>query len=173
MAAQAGQTDPAVLFREVMAGVCTPVAVVTALNGDRPHGTTVSAFASLSLDPPMVLVALARSSDLLAMVRETGRFGLNVLGSSQVALAARFAGKGTATFGPGKFDEVAWAADNGLPRLDGAQGWLACEVSDLVAGGDHVVALGVVVGAGTSDGLPLTYHRRAFGTHGPLAGVTG
>jgi flavin reductase (DIM6/NTAB) family NADH-FMN oxidoreductase RutF len=169
----ATQADPAVLFREVMAGVCTPVAVVTALDGDRPHGTTVSAFASLSLDPPMVLVSLARSSDLLAMVRETGRFGLNVLGRPQVALAARFAAKGDATSGPGRFDGVAWAVDDGLPRLGGAQGWVACELTDLVAGGDHLVALGLVVGAGTSDELPLTYHRRAFGTHSPLVAVTG
>ncbi len=48
-------------FRDVMAGVCTPVTVVTALDGDRPHGTTVSAFASLSMAPPMVLVALDRA----------------------------------------------------------------------------------------------------------------
>jgi flavin reductase (DIM6/NTAB) family NADH-FMN oxidoreductase RutF len=164
MAAQAGQTDPTAVFREVMAGVCTPVAVVTALDGDRPHGTTVSAFASLSLEPPMVLVSLARSSDLLAIIQRTGRFGLNVLGSSQADLAARFAGKGAT-----KFDGVGWTTDHGLPRLDGAPGWLACEVSDLADGGDHVVALGTVVGARTLPDLPLTYHRRTFGTHAPLA----
>jgi flavin reductase (DIM6/NTAB) family NADH-FMN oxidoreductase RutF len=164
MGGKTGGTEPATVFREVMAGVCTPVAVVTALDGDRPHGTTVSAFASLSLEPPMVLVSLARSSNLLAIVRATGRFGLNVLGSTQAALAARFAGKGAS-----KFDEVAWSEDHGLPRLDGAPGWLACEVSELVAGGDHLVALGIVVGAATAEKLPLTYHRRVFGTHAPLA----
>lgn len=163
MAAHAGPTDPAAVFREVMAGVCTPVAVVTAMDGERPHGTTVSAFASLSLDPPMVLVSLARSSDLLAIIQRTGRFGLNVLGSSQAALAATFASKGTA-----KFDGVDWTTDHGLPRLDGAPGWLACDVSDLADGGDHVVALGTVVGARTCEEHPLTYHRRTFGTHAPL-----
>lgn len=85
-------------FRHVMAGVCTPVSVVTALDGDRPHGTTVSAFASLSMEPPMVLVALDRKSDLLALVRGSGLFGVNVLGSEQSALATRFARKGIAKF---------------------------------------------------------------------------
>src|SRR5438105_11403406 len=87
-------------FREVMASVCTPVSVVTAMADHLPHGTTVSAFASLSLDPPMVLVALDRGSDLLALVRRTGRFGLNVLSGAQSHLALRFARKG----GTAKFD---------------------------------------------------------------------
>jgi flavin reductase (DIM6/NTAB) family NADH-FMN oxidoreductase RutF len=93
-------------FREVMASVCTPVSVVTAVADDRPHGTTVSAFASLSMTPPMVLVALDRGSDLLAVVRSTGRFGLNVLGSDQCALASTFARKG-----PDKFAGVPWELD--------------------------------------------------------------
>src|ERR1700761_4692116 len=74
-------------FREVMAGVCTPVSVVTALAGGTPHGTTVSAFASLSLDPPTVLVALHRGAAPLVMTRQTRHFGLNVLSSSQSGLA--------------------------------------------------------------------------------------
>ncbi len=65
----ADQTDLVADFRDAMATVCTPVAVVTAMDGERPHGTTVSAFASLSVDPPMVLVALDARSDLLTLVR--------------------------------------------------------------------------------------------------------
>ena len=111
-------------FREVMAGVPTPVTVVTTLVDGRPHGTTVSAFASLSMAPPMLLVALDRGSDLLGMVRETMRFGVNVLGAHQSALALSFARKG----GTGKFNGVRWEVDHCLPRLPGAPGWLACEV---------------------------------------------
>ena len=155
-------------FRGVMAGVATPVSVVTAMSGGEgnglPHGTTVSAFASLSMAPPMVLVSLDRASDLLALVRETGRFGVNVLGAHQSSLAPTFATKrGTA-----KFAEVEWTADAGLPRLPGAPGWLACEVTALVEGGDHVIALGTVVAADTVDGAPLTCHGRIFGTHAAL-----
>ncbi len=160
--------DASVAFREVMAGVCTPVAVVTGLDGTRPHGTTVSAFASLSLEPPMVLVSLAHSSDLLAVVRDSGRFGVNVLGSAQADLAARFARKGD-----DKFSDVGWRLDGGLPRLDGAPGWLACDVTELVVGGDHYVALGTVLAAATEEAAPLVYHRRVFGTHSPLAPTGG
>lgn len=155
-------------FRDVMAGVATPVSVVTAMSGAGgdgvPHGTTVSAFASLSMNPPMVLVSLDRASDLLAVIRDTSRFGVNVLGSDQSALALAFATKG----GTGKFAGVRWEIDADLPRLPGAPGWLACDVSALVDGGDHVVVLGTVVAAETTEGAPLTYHGRVFGTHAAL-----
>lgn len=148
-------------FREVMASVCTPVSVVTAMADERPHGTTVSAFASLSLDPPMVLVALERGSDLLALVRQTGRFGLNVLSGDQPHLASAFARKG----GAAKFAGVDWHVDSGVPRLPGAGGFLACTADRLVDGGDHVVVLGTVLAVDTVATPPLTYHRRVFGTH--------
>src|SRR5262249_27038114 len=124
-------------FREVMAGVATPVSVVPGLEDGVAHGTTVSAVASLSMAPPMVLVALDRQSDLLALVRRTGRFGVNVLGSAQSALALSFARKGL-----GKFNGVRWLADHGVPRLTGVPGWLVCDVAELVDGGDHVIVLG-------------------------------
>ncbi|WP_369255363.1 flavin reductase family protein [Geodermatophilus amargosae] len=151
-------------FRKVMAGVATPVSVVTSMGDGLPHGTTVSAFASLSMDPPMVLVSLDRSSELLALVRETGRFGVNVLGSTQSRLALAFAKK----TGTGKFNGIPWEVSDDLPRLPGAPGWLACDVAALVDGGDHVVALGRVLAAETTDGKPLTYHLREFGTHAVL-----
>lgn len=156
----AGTTARAEAFREVMASVCTPVSVVTAMLDGQPHGTTVSAFASLSMRPPMVLVSLDAGSDLLALVRETGRFGVNVLGSDQSALALAFARKGST-----KFDGVPWSDEQGLPRLAGAPGWLACEAQQFVTGGDHVVVLGDVVGAEVVAAPPLTYHARGFGTH--------
>ena len=151
-------------FREVMSAVCTPVSVVTAMADGLPHGTTVSAFASLSMDPPMVLVSLDRSSELLEMVRECGRFGVNVLSSSQSTLALAFARKG----GVGKFAGVPWDVEAGVPRLPGAGGFLACDVSDVVEGGDHVIVLGLVRAVDTVAAPPLTYHGRVFGTHAAL-----
>jgi flavin reductase (DIM6/NTAB) family NADH-FMN oxidoreductase RutF len=150
-------------FREVMAAVCTPVSVVTAISREVPHGTTVSAFASLSMQPPMVLLSLDRQSNLLTMISETRRFGLNVLGSDQSQLARAFARKGT-----GKFAGVAWWLDTGVPRIAGPVGFLACQVAHLVEGGDHIVVLGGVLTADAGDGRPLTYHGRGFGTHVPL-----
>jgi flavin reductase (DIM6/NTAB) family NADH-FMN oxidoreductase RutF len=150
----------AAAFREVMAGVPTPVSVVTALREDRPHGTTVSAFTSLSMAPPMLLVALDRGSDLLARLAIGAPFGVNVLGADQAGLAAAFARKGV-----DKFAGIAWRADDGAPRLLGSPGWLACTVASLVDGGDHVVVLGDVVRADATGGPPLTYSARTFGTH--------
>ena len=154
-------------FREVMSKVCTPVAVVTALAGERPHGTTVSAFASLSMTPPMVLVSLNRRSDLLAIVCDTGRFGLNVLAGEQSALAVAFARKGA-----DRFAEVDWEIDTDVPRISGAGGFVACAVAQLTKGGDHVIALGNVRSASVLPARPLTYHDRAFGTYAPLATLT-
>lgn len=150
-------------FRDVMSGVCTPVSVVTAMDRGRPHGTTVSAFASLSMCPPMVLVSLDLESELLGLLRVHSRFGVNVLGSGQAGIAKRFAGKGDE-----KFAGVRWEVSEGLPRLPGNAGWLACEASRLVEGGDHVIALGTITAAAHTDVPPLTYHARGFGTHLPL-----
>ncbi|MEU4157334.1 flavin reductase family protein [Actinoplanes sp. NPDC026670] len=147
-------------FREVMAAVATPVAVVTTMTGDQPHGTTVSAFASLSMDPPMVLVSLARTSELLARVRDSNRFGLNVLGASHAGLATTFAARS----GTSRFHDVDWTTEHGVPRLNGVPGWLACEVTDLFDGGDHVIVLGQVLAADRSESPPLVYFRRAFRT---------
>lgn len=154
-------TELQVAFRDVMACVCTPVSVVTAATDGLPHGTTASAFASLSMEPPMVLVSLDRSSELLGVIRQSERFGLNVLGSQRSSLALKFARKG----GAGKFAGVPWEIESGVPRLPGAGGFLACKVTQFVEGGDHIVVLGAVLSAHTLEVQPLTYHGRVFGTH--------
>lgn len=147
-------------FRDAMASVCTPVAVITAMDGDRPHGTTVSAFASLSMSPPSLLVSLDQGSDLLALIRTTGLFGVNVLGHDQSTLAACFARKG-----PDKFAEVEWSLAERVPRLAGVPGWFACEVIQAVDAADHVVLFGRVLAVDSRGTAPLTYHARTFGTH--------
>jgi flavin reductase (DIM6/NTAB) family NADH-FMN oxidoreductase RutF len=149
-------------FRAAMADVPTPVTVVTSLDEARPHGTTVSAFTSLSLDPMMILVCLDRSSNLLRVVECTRRFGVNILGRDQSHLAMVFARKGD-----DKFTGVDWTFDHGLPRLGGSPVWIACSVADLSDGGDHVIVLGAIEAVRTIDVPPLTYHRRVFGTHQP------
>ncbi|GAA4745793.1 flavin reductase family protein [Gordonia alkaliphila] len=149
-------------FRDAMAGVCSPVAVVTSRDGDRPHGTTVSAFMSLSMEPPMIAVALDHGSDLLAAVRAHGRFGVNVLAAPQHDLAGAFARKGAA-----KFDGVSWSDSHGVPKLADVAGWVACEATEFVVGGDHTVLFGTVVEADGGVDRPLTYFARTFGTHLP------
>jgi len=151
-------------FKEALAGVCTPVSVVTSHRGGHPHGTTVSAFCSLSLEPPMVLVSLDRSSDLLAIVSESQVFGINVLNHGQRDLALNFARKGS-----DKFDGVEWQLDRGVPRIAGAATWLVCKLEQLHEGGDHLIAVGEVDHAESGPGNPLLYRYREFGTMRPTA----
>jgi flavin reductase (DIM6/NTAB) family NADH-FMN oxidoreductase RutF len=146
-------------FRQALGAVATPVAVVTSALDGRPHGTTVSAFCSLSLEPPLVLVSLDRASDLLAMIQSAGAYGINVLEADQQAIALGFARKGD-----DKFADVAWSLDHGLPRIDGVGSWLACTVHQIVEGGDHEIVIGRVEHADHDAHEPLLYQRSAFGT---------
>ena len=134
------------------------VTVVTARNGDGlPHGTTVSAFCSLSVNPPLVLVALDRSSDLLPLVERQRRFGMNVLAGGQEEVGTACARKG-----PDKLAGTSWRYDSGLPRIDDSAAWLACDVQDILGGGDHVIVVGLVTACEPGDAEPLVYHRRHF-----------
>ncbi len=145
-------------FRAVLGSVCTPVSVVSTMRGGHPHATTVSAFSSLSLDPPLITVALDRGSELLRMIRATRRFGVSVLADGQDREALALARKG-----PDKLAEVGWTVDHGLPRIGGAYAWLVCRVHRLVAGGDHMIVIGLVVhGEHCDAGEPMLYHRRDF-----------
>jgi len=152
------------VFRDLMAAVCAPVTVVTTADGDGPHGSTVSAFASLSLRPPLVTVALDRSSTLLARILATRRLGVNVLGAGDDEIALRFARSAA-----DRFTDVAWTPAHGLPRLDCAAGWAVCELEQVVPGGDHLLLIARVVHAESRPAAPLVYGHRTFGTHSQFA----
>lgn len=153
-------------FRDAMAHVCSPVAVITAFDGDRPHGTTVSAFMSLSMKPPMATIALDQHSELLGVIRRHGSFAINVLGSHQSDVALAFATKGH-----NKFDGIGWSTTATLPALDGAAIFMCCTAESLVPGGDHTIIVGAVQHVVREESQPLTYHGRGFGTHSPLPDV--
>lgn len=150
-------------FRAAMATICQPVAVITSTVEDRAHGTTVGAFSALSLDPPLVCLALDRGSTLLSCIQRSYRFGVNVLAHDQRDLALGFARKDM-----DKFAGLAWTWHDRLPRLPGITSWLACTVTEFVDGGDHVIVLAEVNGVEVTDARPLTYLRRGFGTHSAL-----
>jgi flavin reductase (DIM6/NTAB) family NADH-FMN oxidoreductase RutF len=152
-------------FRDLMAAVCAPVTVVTAAGETGPQGTTVSAFASLSLRPPLITAALDRHSASLARILVTRRFGVNVLGSADDEIAVRFALAPVAD----RFTGLDWTMAQGLPRLDRAIGWAACELERTVPGGDHLLLIGQVVHAESSPAPPLVYGQRTFGTHSRFA----
>lgn len=147
-------------FREVMSVVCGPVTIVTTMSGGTPAGTTVSAFMSLPLRPPMVTLALDQSSRLLGKIRASGRFGVIILCRGQEELARAFATKSD-----DKFTGVAWTSRHDLPLLDGITGWAGCDLEQEVPGGDHVIIVGRVHDGQSWGHPPLVYARRAFGTH--------
>lgn len=150
----------AIDFREAMSRVPAPVTVVTTMLDGRPHGTTVSAFASLSVHPPMVVIALDNRGALVEQVRRAGRLGVNILSETQTEEAVRFATPGLRD----RFDGVKWSSDEGLPRLAGTAAWLRCEHVVLEPGGDHTVLLATVATAESSGSGSLTYYRRQFGS---------
>jgi 3-hydroxy-9,10-secoandrosta-1,3,5(10)-triene-9,17-dione monooxygenase reductase component len=146
-------------FREALGAYATGVTVVTAIGPNGPGGATANAVTSLSLDPPMMLACLDRGSRTLTSVREQGRFGVNALAAGQEELARRFAGKDTEAE---KWDGVEWSESDELPRLPGALMWVACELRDLIDGGDHLILTGNVLAAESREGQPLLFHRGAY-----------
>ena len=143
-------------FRVALSAYATGVTVVTAVGEQGPSGATASAVTSLSLDPPMMLACLDRGSRTLTSVRAQGRFGVNALAAGQADLAHRFSAKDPA---PAKWEAVKWTEQQGLPRLEGALVWVACELRDLIDGGDHLILTGTVLEAEASEGEPLLFHR--------------
>jgi flavin reductase (DIM6/NTAB) family NADH-FMN oxidoreductase RutF len=143
-------------FREALSAYATGVTVVTAIGPGGPSGATANAVSSLSLDPPMMLACLDRGSRTLTSVRAQGRFGVNALAAGQEELARRFSAKDPE---PSKWEDVEWTEHLELPRLAGALLWVACELRDLIDGGDHLILTGNVLEADSHDGQPLLFHR--------------
>lgn len=150
-------------FKQLMAGVPAPVTVVTTQCDGKPHGATVSSFASLSLEPRLISIALIEGSALLAHCRKARRFAVNLLGFRQTELALKFASRCD-----DRFADIPWASDRGLPRLAGASAFVVCELFQEVQGGDHALLFGQVLDAEITAELPLIYSARKFGTNSKL-----
>jgi flavin reductase (DIM6/NTAB) family NADH-FMN oxidoreductase RutF len=146
-------------FRDTVGAFPTGVTIVTARGADGPAGLTTNAFASLSLDPPLVLVCFDNASRTLAVVRQARRFAVNVLRAGQEDLAAVFASKRVQA---AKFAAVTHAEAHGVPVLDDALAWMVCDVHELVAGGDHTIGIGAVCALGRDDGEPLLFWRGEY-----------
>lgn len=146
-------------FRAALTAYPTGVTVVTALTDDGPAGATANAVTSLSLDPPLMLACLDRGSRTLAAARASGLFGVNALAAGREELARIFTTKDPQ---PRKWDGVDWTEAAGSPRLHDALMWVACELRDLIDGGDHLILTGAVLEAESRDGMPLIFHRGAY-----------
>jgi 3-hydroxy-9,10-secoandrosta-1,3,5(10)-triene-9,17-dione monooxygenase reductase component len=157
-------TIDADVFRRVMGHFVTGVTVVSALDGTRPFGITVNALSSVSLDPPLVMIALDRRRFLTPIVRATGRYAVNILSEDQQALSDCFAG---APVEPGRdaFCGAAWhPGASGLPLIDGAIATLECTAVQTFSAGDHDLFIGRVdtLAAQPEHPMPLLYYRRRY-----------
>ncbi|MGX7826232.1 flavin reductase family protein [Actinokineospora sp. 24-640] len=148
-------------FRSLMSLFPSGVAVVTAREaGGTPRGVTCTSLASVSLDPPLLLVCLHALSGTLAALRRTGAFAVNLLHHRGRGAAEIFASPVT-----DRFARVEWAPgpDGGLPWLpQHAHAVAECEVWDSRAAGDHVVVFGSVRRVHTEPATPLLYGRRQY-----------
>ena len=151
--------DPQAM-REVLGHFASGVTVVTALTADGPAGFTCQSFSSLSLDPPLVAFAPARTSRTWPALRTIGRFCVNVLAEGQDAVSGNFARSGV-----DKFDEVPWSPSaHGSPVLDGVVAWIDAELWAEYDGGDHSIVVARVLDLGAEpDRRPLLFHRGVYG----------
>jgi 3-hydroxy-9,10-secoandrosta-1,3,5(10)-triene-9,17-dione monooxygenase reductase component len=148
------------MMREVLGHFASGVTVVTAVTDEGPVGFTCQSFSSLSLDPPLVAFAPARTSRTWSRLREIGQFCVNVLAEGQDDLSQRFARSG-----PDKFDGAQWTlSPHGNPVLDGVVAWIDGELWAEYDGGDHTIAVARVLDLGAHpDRHPLLYHRGSYG----------
>lgn len=147
-----------------MGQFATGVTVVTAIADDKPVGITVNALTSVSLEPPMVLIALDRRRFIVPVIDATGRYAVNVLTEDQQWLSDCFAG---ANVTPGRevFCGASWRpGTTGLPLLDGAISSMECVVTERVSAGDHWLYVARVEAVTFDDDTapPLLYHRRRY-----------
>lgn len=146
-------------YKEVFGHFCTGVTAVTSVHEGRPVGFTCQSFSALSLDPQLALLSVQRSSTTWPLIRQEGRFVVNVLSAGQDSVALRLAQRGG-----DKFAEIAWTASaSGMPLLDGGLAWVECELLDEIEAGDHHVVVAAVTDMGTAAaGEPLLYFRGDF-----------
>lgn len=146
-------------FKHALRNFAAGVTVVTSVDATGlPVGATVSAFASVSVDPPMVLVCLNGLSRSAQAVRATGAFSVHILGCEQVDLAQRFAFDQSEKF-PGNVFEPGMT---GAPALPECSVRLDCELVSETPGGTHGIFVGLVKYVACEDINPLIYANRAF-----------
>jgi flavin reductase (DIM6/NTAB) family NADH-FMN oxidoreductase RutF len=151
------------LFRRACALFPTGVAVLTTRAADgTPHGLTVNAFCSLSLHPPLVLVAVDRACSLLNTFETSGHFAINFLSREQRNLSVRFS-----ELPEGRFSGISWSPGaEGAPLIEGAIGSVECRTTQIVDTGDHRALIGEVIAATIGEGDPLVFFRSAYSVLG-------
>lgn len=150
--------DPAE-FRQLLGRFATGVTVVTAVDAQgRPHGMTANSLSSVSLHPPLILLAVEKIAVIHPVLLAAPRFVVNILRHDQEALSRRFARKED-----DRFDGIGYApATDGIPILDGVLAHIECERWAIHDAGDHTLVIGRVTGGAVAEGRPLAYFRGGY-----------
>ena len=155
-------------YRDVLGRFVTGVTVITTASptpeGIQPWGTTVNAFTSVSLEPPLVLICVGRERSIHPVIARAGRFAVNILAEESQGLSDCFAGA------PSPLPRSAFCgasyvlSPTGLPILHAGVAHLECDVERTLDGGDHTIYLARVTGLGLSEvhPLPLLYYRGRY-----------
>jgi flavin reductase (DIM6/NTAB) family NADH-FMN oxidoreductase RutF len=153
--------------RKIMGHFATGVTVVTTDGEAGSHGLTANAVASLSLDPPLVLVAVDKRAASLDFLKKNGCFAVNILRLEQQDVSARFA-----TTGPKDFSDLnTTTAATGSPILADCLAFLDCRVHEILPGGDHEIFVGEIVAGAHQGGEPLLYFAGGYRRlEGPIGG---
>ena len=151
-------------FRAAMRSLAAPVTIVTTVDdAGRPWGFTASSVCSLSLDPPLLLVGVARTSSCYEALVNSRSFLVNLLTANHAALATRFATSGIDRFADGPFEVAAGGA-----YLPDAAALIRCRVAERLTVGDHTLVVGAVAHASVRGGAPLLRHDRTYHTLSPV-----
>jgi flavin reductase (DIM6/NTAB) family NADH-FMN oxidoreductase RutF len=146
-------------FRQLLGRFATGVTVVTSRTPKgEPIGMTASSVASVSLDPPLVLVSVDKAHDMHAALDSGTHFVLNILSSEQEALSRRFAGADSDRFRGVSYRQN----ERGIAVIEGVVAHIECEKRGAVPGGDHTIFIGLVVGGDATDRRPLLYYRGGY-----------
>ena len=146
-------------LRHAFGSFTTGVTIATTLGEDgKPWGFTANSFTSVSLDPPLLLICLAKTAGSFKAFVEAERFAVNVLSAAQREASVAFA-----TLGARKFDAVPWRQERtGAPILDGGVAWFDCAMEQVIDAGDHAILLGRVLAFDSNAEPPLAYCRGAY-----------
>lgn len=145
-------------FRNACGGFATGVTVITTRYCDKEHGMTANAFMSISLDPPLIAISIAKKAKMLDLIRQSGRYAVSILAGGTEAIAMHFAGK------PDGMVLDPLQELDGLPVVRDACSLFTADVEQTVDAGDHVIFIGRVRCMQVhSDTNPLVFHRGRFG----------
>lgn len=143
-------------FRAALGRFASGITVVTSIDAEnRFHGMTVSAFCSVSLDPPLVLVCISKDTGSHESIAKNKQFAVNVLSEGQAELSERFSAPIEDRFSSTEYR----TGTSGLPLLNGALANLECRLAHSYEGGDHTVYIGEVENVAVTDGSPLLHFR--------------